>query len=156
VTDETEAELEHLMRLIADSVDPVPAAAVRAAKESFVWRTIDAELAALAYDSAVDRDTATLVRSATQTRDEPRVLTFTTPRFTVEIEVVRARRETELFGQVVPAGPSSVQIRHPGGVVELSVDDLGRFGPGRLPVGPVSLRFAGPDEAPFITQWVPI
>ena len=43
-----------------------------AARGSFTWRTIDAELAELAYDSALDTERLTAVRSA----DTARLLTF--------------------------------------------------------------------------------
>jgi hypothetical protein len=155
VTDEADSvepeivALENALRQVVDAVDPVPAAAVHAAIGSFAWRTIDAELAELAYDSLTARESATLVRGA----GDPRLLTFGVGEFTVELEVSAG---AQVYGQVVPAGPVTVQIRHRGGVVELAVDDLGRFGPGQVRPGPVSLRFVGAGGPPVVTEWIPV
>ena len=43
--------------------DPVPDDVVEAAKATFAWRTIDAELAALTFDSVADADALVGVRS---------------------------------------------------------------------------------------------
>ena len=40
------------LRRIPRHADPVPGPVLEAARGSFTWRTIDAELAELAYDSA--------------------------------------------------------------------------------------------------------
>jgi hypothetical protein len=149
-----DAALEHQLRTIAERVDPVPAAAVRVAKDGFVWRTIDAELAELEYDS-LDRAGPTLVRGAAG----PRLLTFRAGGLTVEVEVTAVGAESEVYGQLVPPGPATVQVRHRGGAIELIADDLGRFGPGRLRQGPVSLRLALPGEGSethIVTEWVPV
>src|SRR6266566_4490244 len=119
--DDDDVALENELRTIAGRADPVPASALRIAKEALVWRTIDAELAELVYDSAIDREASTLVRGV----DRPRLLTFRAGMFTVDLEVTRTGTECEIFGQLVPAGPTVVQVRHPGGLVELPVDDLG-------------------------------
>jgi hypothetical protein len=42
------------LRAVASRADPVPAGVVVAARGAFQWRTIDAELAELVYDSWVD------------------------------------------------------------------------------------------------------
>src|SRR4051794_33213017 len=58
-------------------VDPVPPEVVAAARASFTWRTVDAELAVLAelaFDSLVDDTGGTLVRGAAA--EQPRLLTF--------------------------------------------------------------------------------
>ena len=65
--------LDELRALVADD-DPVPERVLAAARGSFTWRTIDAELAALVYDSALDAERLTAVRSA----DTVRLLTFET------------------------------------------------------------------------------
>ena len=47
--------MEALARAV-QAIEPVPADVVAAAKASFTWRTIDAELAELTFDSVADTD----------------------------------------------------------------------------------------------------
>lgn len=156
VTDgQGEAALENELRMIARYVDPVPMNAVHVARESHVWRTIDAELADLVYDSLVDQDEPALTRGA----GEPRLLTFQAGEFTIEIEATGDDTTCDLFGQIVPAGPRQVQLHHPDGPIDLAVDDLGRFGHRGIRSGPVRVQFRVPGEASdvvIVTQWVPL
>jgi hypothetical protein len=153
--DYDDVALEDELRSIAERLDPVPAPALRVAREGLVWRTIDAELAELVYDSAIAREDSAVVRGV----EQPRLLTFRAGAFTIELEVTPSGADCEIFGQLVPPGPATVQIRHRGGMTELAVDDQGSFGPGWLPTGPVSLRFPAPDapsDIVLVTQWVPV
>src|SRR5437773_988059 len=62
-----EAEMLAELRSVIDEVDAPPADVVAAAKASFTWRTVDADLAELAeitFDSLVDEEAGTLVRGA--------------------------------------------------------------------------------------------
>ena len=52
------------LRAAIATADPVPPEVLRAARESFTWRTIDAELAALTYDSVIDRPTSNVTRGS--------------------------------------------------------------------------------------------
>ena len=56
-------ELEHELRQLAASGNPVPPELVQAATEALSWRNVDAELAELVFDSLLNTDEATLVRS---------------------------------------------------------------------------------------------
>jgi hypothetical protein len=67
-----EAALEAGLRDAAARFDPVPAELIQAAVAAFSWRTADAELAALAFDSLLDQPGDALVRSA----GGPRLLSF--------------------------------------------------------------------------------
>jgi hypothetical protein len=78
---EGERLLEELRRT-AGRYDPPPASVVEAARGSLSWRTIDAELAALAFDSAVDQPV-----SAIRGADGPRQLAFDAPGLSIEVEV---------------------------------------------------------------------
>jgi len=65
VPDEAEdAGLEAGLRDAAARFDPVPAELIQAAVAAFSWRTADAELAALAFDSLLDQAGDALVRGA--------------------------------------------------------------------------------------------
>src|SRR5215204_6307751 len=92
-----------------EETDPVPAALVGAARASFTWRTIDAELAELTSDSALD---AAAVRSTRA----PRLLTFTAGETTLVVQVapLAAGQETErrLLGQLVAPRPARGTPRH--------------------------------------------
>ena len=48
------------LRRAASQFDPPPPAVIEAARSSFTWRTIDAELAALVFDSGVDQPVTVL------------------------------------------------------------------------------------------------
>jgi len=148
-----DTELTEELRQIAARIEPVPPRLLQAAVEAFTWRTIDADLAELVFDSlADDRETA-LVRGS----QHDRLLSFRAGDLAIEVEVGTAGSARSLIGQLDPPQRATVDIRHSGGVVTLQADELGRFSADSLPVGPVSLRCAlagtGP---PVVTEWVPI
>src|SRR3954463_15602593 len=84
------------LRLAALIVDPVPQRVTFAAKESLAWRTIDAELAQLTYDSAHDAARLPLVRGAAAAR----MLTFSASGLTVDIEVEDTDGSLRLIGEL--------------------------------------------------------
>ncbi len=134
-----------LLRATASRVDPVPDALVTMAKESFTWRTIDAELAELVFDSLVDEVVG--VRGAGG-REQARSMSFETAGGAIEIEVDRGR----LVGQVAPAAAVLVELRHPSGTIADHSDVVGRFRFDGVPTGPVRITVSG--EGPTIsTEW---
>ena len=151
----TEHECEELMgrlRTLGRRMDPTPPSVTAAARAAFEWRTLDAELAELTYDSWVDARELAGVRSS----GGPRQLTFEAPGVTVEVEVEVEGGAPRLVGQVVPAHPGTVELRHRAGVTTLTVDDLGRFAARHLPAGPVSLRCTAVAASPVETEWVAV
>jgi hypothetical protein len=124
------------LRLVVREHDPVPEAVFAAARAAWGWRTIDADLAALTFDSAMAERELAGVRGTAQ----PRLLTFSAGHLTVEVEVHEQRQGRRLVGQVVPPAAGRLEVRHPGGQVDAAVDDLGRFVADGVPAGPVSLR----------------
>ncbi|HVF13399.1 MAG TPA: hypothetical protein VM942_02300 [Acidimicrobiales bacterium] len=151
MTDKTrDAEDEILLqelREVVNRIDPVPPETIAAARSSFMWRTIDAELAQLAHDSVLDGELA-LTRGVVA----PALLTFESSGLTVEIETLSADDGWTLHGQLVPAQPGLVEIRHPGGVTSVAADDMGRFAADGLQSGPVSLRCRAGESA-VATDW---
>jgi hypothetical protein len=144
--------LEELRALAAEG-DPVPERVLAAARGSFTWRTIDAELAELAYDSALDAERLLTVRS----EDTIRLLTFETSELTIELEVTAVEDRRRIQGQLVPASAGVVELRHAGGLLELEVDSVGRFSADDVEPGPVSLRWRGDEPgAAVTTEWVTI
>jgi hypothetical protein len=119
--------------------DPVPPQVLLGAQAIWSWRTIDAELAELAYDSARDHAGAALVRSG----GEQRTLTFESPvEPAVAIELGVLPRETcRVVGQIVPPQPAHGTVRHAEGEEEILVDALGRFVVDDLPRGLVRFVF---------------
>lgn len=128
--------VDHL-RALAQRVDPPPALLGEFARAALGWRTIDAELAELSYDSAVDESLAGAVRGATRA---PRLLTFDVGEVTVEVEVTAQGAGRSLAGQVVPMQSTVIEVRHSAGSTTVDTDELGRFAVEGLPAGPMSLR----------------
>ncbi|HWU06420.1 MAG TPA: hypothetical protein VN520_08570 [Streptomyces sp.] len=116
-----------------------------AARVAFSWRTVDAELAALASDSLVDEPAGVRGSSA-----GPRDLVFEGRDSSVEV----ARDEDCLVGQLVPAGPGHVSLLRPGGEVDRTeVDEFGRFRFERSVTGPARLRCTT-SSGVVVTEWV--
>ncbi len=150
---ENEGLLQEL-RAAARHFDPPPDSVLEAARASLTWRTIDAELAALEFDSAVDL-AATAVRSS----EGPRLLTFAAPGLNIEVEVSPIGPRRQLVGQLVPAQAARIDVRHAGGVTTVRADQLGRFGADAISAGPVSLRCHlgdAPSSPPVVTEWIPL
>ena len=150
-----DSTLEQELRRAAAHLDPVPPEVVAAAVDAFSWRDADAELAELVFDSLLDADQATLVRSSAGRR----LVSFKTPGLTVDVEVTSAGSGRDIMGQIVPPQRASVQIRHGGGTARTDADELGRFAAASLRAGPMSLRVSpagGGTPASVITDWLAI
>ncbi|HEX4658082.1 MAG TPA: hypothetical protein VH307_11910 [Streptosporangiaceae bacterium] len=150
-----DAWLEEELRGLAARLEPVPDRLVQAAVDAYAWRTVDADLAELVFDSLADQDEAALVRG----RQQERLLSFRAGGLTIEVEVTAAGPSRRLIGQLVPPQRAEVEIRHQDEVVTLITDEFGRFIAESLPAGPVSLRCSPADQAhrsPVVTDWVPI
>jgi hypothetical protein len=160
---DSDDELAQELALLAAGEDPVPAHVLQAGIDAFSWRDVDSELAELVFDSLLDSDEATLVRSA----PGQRLVSFKIHGRTIDLEVTVAGAEREVMGQLTPAEAATVQIRHSAGQVTVTADGLGRF-MAALPAGPVSLRisnaagqrFIGRKDAlrpaAVVTDWVSI
>jgi hypothetical protein len=147
---ETDDELAARLGRVLSAYDPVPSNVVAAAKASSAWRTIDAELAVLVYDSVLDKNECVGVRGG-----GARLLAFTSPDVTVELEVLGAGRG--LIGQVGGTTAARVQICHPDGSVSVQTDSIGHFSLPSVPTGPMTVRVI--DEASGAvtqTEWVAI
>jgi hypothetical protein len=152
--DPEDDELLDELRRASGRYDPPPASVIEAARASLTWRTVDAELAALAFDSALDRS-AVPVRST----GGPRQLSFNAPGLSIEVEVSPAGARRRLVGQLTPPQPARIDVRHAGGITTVNTDTLGRFRADGIRAGPVSLRChpTDPPSAPrFVTEWVTV
>ncbi len=127
--------------------DAVPESVSEAARAAYAWRTIDAELAALSYDSFLDDKELAGVRSG---GESARMLTFESVDLTVEIAVERGR----IIGQLVPPQTGSVEVRHASGSITVQADEIGRFSCDDVPRGPFSLRCETATATPIVTDWI--
>jgi hypothetical protein len=142
------------------------AAAVRAAQEAprdfieagqaaYSWRTIDAELATLSYDSQASEPAVGQAELATAgMRAEPavlRALTFTSSRFAIEVQI----GPDGLVGQVAPPIRGQVQVQFAAGSLALApIDRLGWFAVRPAPDGPFRLRVMTAYGADVLTGWM--
>jgi hypothetical protein len=136
--------LEQDLRAVAAVLDPVPARLVDGAITAYAWRTVDADLAELVFDSLSESAVAA-VRGA----DQPRLVTFRTADLSVELELDGDR----LVGRVEPAGPASVGIQQGARTVPAPVDALGRFATSSLARGPLRLHVAREGRT-VVTDWI--
>lgn len=131
--------------------DPPPPEFMAAGKAAFAWRDIDAELAALVYDS---RHEPVLTR--TSDTAALRAMTFASPRLTVELEIT----PEGLRGQLVPPGRAEIEIqlredegsgREP---VRIEADEVGCFAIRPAPAEPFRLRCRAGDSIDILTSWI--
>jgi hypothetical protein len=144
-----EATFRRLHSLVREK-DPMPADVLVSARSSFGMRSIDDEPAALVYDSIIDDDLLSSVRSGGRT---VRQLTFEARDLVLEVEVSGAGH---LVGQVVPPQATVVELRHRGGTTPVVTDELGCFHVPAMPDGPVSFRCRPTRSAAHsvATSWI--
>jgi hypothetical protein len=82
--------------------------------------------------------------------DGSRLLTFSGPRVSVEIEV----RDREIVGQLAPPSAAEVILRSPGGERGTRTDEAGSFALSGVPAGVVSLLFRLTDATSVVTSWI--
>ncbi|WP_062443878.1 hypothetical protein [Herbidospora daliensis] len=134
-------DLEDELRLAAAMLDPLPGDALQIAVDAFVVHALDAELAALSFDSL---DEPALVRSG----DTSRLLTFSVPGLSIEVEIIGGR----LLGQLLPPQEAAVVVN---GRLALVVDVFGRFEADGVPAGSLSLRCEVPGRT-VVTEWLTV
>jgi hypothetical protein len=128
---------------------PVPEDLLEAAKAAYAAYDIDAQFAALIYDSAAD-DRAELVA----TRSEPaslRAMTFGSAGLTIEIEIT----EGAILGQLLPprAGVVNVQLAKGEGVT-VPVDEAGGFVVRPIPSSSFRLHCRTVAGTSALTDWI--
>ena len=142
---------EDLLAALREAVSArraVPDEFVEAGKSAFAWRSIDAELAQLTYDSTYSPDLSGLMRA------EPasiRALTFTSTRAQLELEVV----ESSLLGQILPVQEARIEVQaHDDAEQAISADETGCFSIHPIPRGPFRLRCRLADGNDILTSWI--
>jgi len=123
----------------------VPPEFVAAAKSAYTWRSIDAELAQLSYDSACQY---------APTRAEAasiRALTFASAHLSIELEVM----DDSLFGQILPAQAAIVEIQaRTDAETEISTDEIGCFTIHPIPRSPFRLCCRVAARTGVLTGWL--
>ena len=137
------------LRELFERSSPLPPRVVEMAKESYTWRTVDAELAALTSDSLVDPLVGS-VRGA----GAPRSLTFQAGDVAIEVEVAGSGAQRRMLGQLVPAQPARIEVSQDEVTRTVEADEVGRFVVDRLSARPVRLRCHLPGRRPVVTEWV--
>jgi hypothetical protein len=113
----------------------VPGHLVEAAKASFAWHNVDAELAALTYDSAAD--SPRLIGTTRAERAALRELTFATPHLKIHLQVT----DKALHGQIVPPQQCEIEVRTAAGPpLVTSADEDGWFTVQPIPIGSFRLQ----------------
>jgi hypothetical protein len=142
-------ELLELLRTALAEEKDVPARFVEAGKAAFSWRSIDAELAALSYDSMTD--TATSVATTRTDHASLRELTFAFRNATVHIQVT----PSGLQGQVVPPQQGEMEVHVEGQVARRTdIDGQGWFSYAPLPRTPFRLLWRVATSGTAMTDWV--
>jgi hypothetical protein len=140
--------LVEVIRAALHELDGPPPEVVALAKQSLTWRNIDAELAALTYDSAVDGDLVGVRGTGTA-----RALTFEVGAVVIDLEVSDRDTARDVLGQVAPAGDVALSLVRPTGNVDVALDDLGRFRLTGLASGPARFVLVGPSGT-VGTDWI--
>ncbi len=126
----------------------VPADFVRAAKDTFTWHSIDAELAQLTYDSFRE------LADATGTRTEAasiRSLTFSSANVAIELEV----SDDALLGQIVPPQAGTLVVQTTAGrETSTTADEIGCFSIEPIPSGSFRLRCRTETGTVALTGWI--
>jgi hypothetical protein len=149
MTDADDIFLDELRAAATTTADPLPSRVKAAALAAYTWRTIDAELAQLSFDSA-DEAALAGVRG-----DAPRLLSFSSDDVTIDVEVARDPAHRSLTGEAVPA-PTHVEMqRATGDVVDVPCDANGRFRLDGAAPGPARFRLAIGGRI-VTTGWVSI
>ena len=145
-THKGEDKILSLLHRALDESDPVPTDVTDFARAAISWRTVDADLAQLSYDSS-EESTPIGVRSLSVAR----MLSFETSAWAIDIEYNTASRL--LMGQIEPSREVAVELHLAGGVVATESDELGRFSFDGILPGPIALVFRPSGDEMIKTEW---
>jgi len=146
------------LRQYFERVDPVPPLVIEAAKVALGWQRLDADLAELLTDSALEAESLAGVRGASA---DVRSVSFGAGELTIELEIRVEGAGRMLLGLVSPPSIATIEIQSTDGdaVTVTETDRLGRFR-AQLPAGGnIRLRLlpGEPDSAqPVETSWITI
>lgn len=141
-----ESVIAQLKLGLAES-DPMPQDVAEFAKAAFGLRNIDAELAAIAYDSTQE-EALSGVRSATTAR----IISFEAGELTIDIEYNASN--SRLIGQINPRQQATVELELADDSATSRTDATGRFQFDDVPNGPMRLTVRFEDDSEVVsTEW---
>jgi len=156
MSDLTPDQIDLLIQLrdVLAEHDPIPPSVLMAAHEAYTWRTIDEELAELAYDSTEEELVG--VRATAVARQ----LSFETDALTLDLEIEDDGAHLVVRGQIAPATAGTITARSLSGdvIVErtTTADELGRFVLTDVAAGRMSLRCEVGGDVVLVTSWLSI
>jgi hypothetical protein len=125
----------------------VPPEFTEAGKAAYTWRTVDAELAALTFDSAVEAAAPALRAEEAS----PRFLTFAAAELTIELEI----GPDSIVGQIVPSQAGHVDTCPASGAAATAeLDEIGCFIIRPLPASPFRLHCHTATGVSVLTTWI--
>jgi hypothetical protein len=133
---------DQLCALLRGLFPPVSDRVLALGQSAFSWFEPTASLAPLTSE--------TIATPAGVRGDGSRLLTFSGPRVSVEIEV----RDQEIVGQLAPPSVAEVTLRSPGGERGTRTDETGAFALTDVPAGVVSLHLRLTDATSVVTSWI--
>jgi hypothetical protein len=152
VTDSDDDLIQRLRRIAAEA-GPVPPPLLDAARAAFGLRDLDARVADLVRDSAVDMPETSL------RGDGPRLLSFEAGGAVVECEVTARGDRRDVIGQLIGAAADELRAQVPGNpdaAPDVSVSEQGVFTVRGLPAGPFRLRYLLSDGSTLVTSWASV
>jgi hypothetical protein len=151
VTSQQWADDDRLLAALGEAVQAaraVPPEFTTAGQAAFTWRTIDAELAALTFDSATEDAVVPAMRAE---EAGPRFLTFAGSELTIELEI----GPDSIIGQIVPAQPGHVDACPASGPASTAeIDEIGCFIIRPLPSSPFRLHCHMTSGGSVLTTWI--
>jgi hypothetical protein len=148
-------ELLDELRALVNEVDPVPTDVTSFAKAALGWRRIDAELAELLSDSALESESLALTRSDVA---RARSVTFRASDLEIDVEIHDGDRGVTLLGQLAPPSSATVDVQLDDSSVAATgeADVLGRFRVELFERGRIRLRIRR-DLLPVVeTSWISV
>ncbi len=128
----------------------VPAHFVEAGKAVFTWHSIDAELAAITYDSLAEALPTAVTRAE---HAAIRELTFAARHVTIHIQVAG----DSLHGQVVPPQRGEIEVHVRGRTPQvIEVDEQGWFAVAPVPRASFRLLYRTLTGSSALTDWLTI
>jgi hypothetical protein len=150
MSDSANHQEERLLSLLQrglEQSDPSPVDVAEFAKAALSWRTIDADLAQLSYDSSEESDSVSVRGVATS-----RMLAFESGELTIDLE--HDPISGRLLGQLEPAGQMTIELHVLDKVFVTESDDLGRFSFDGIQSGPFALVVRLEGHEAVKTEWI--
>jgi hypothetical protein len=139
--------IAQLRELVAET-DPVPGPLLDAARSAFELRDLDAMLAELVHDSALDAPAMTMRGGG-----DERMLSFVVRDVAVECQITARGSQRDLLGQLVGGRAEEIDVQVTGAVTTVPINAGGRFSVRGLPAGPFRLRCRLTDGTGVVTSW---